>query len=120
MENSNASRFSPEGEWKAARQDDLTRDVLDAVEAWFRRSPQSPASRIAIPRDLLDSPVEFTPFEFTATPVVKLVREDEGDGLVDFLGEGQASSGVTLSFLATLRPEGDGRYVLWSPVSLVP
>lgn len=122
MVNSTGSRFSPKGGWRgedgwAERM--LFREVLDLARATFQCDPLPCTEHIVIPDDLVDTSAGRFPVTFSPRSRVGQVRKDEHDGFIDFIGFGTINHDH-VSFMATLRAEGEGQYSLWGPIILVP
>lgn len=121
--NSNGNRFTPDGDWRPVEPDspsDLVREVQEVVGRSLRCEHLEDTPHISVPGPLRAVPGEFSPIALSRPPVVDSVRESASERLTDFLGSAQATDGDYVPFLATLQHEGEGRYSLWSPVSLVP
>lgn len=124
MANSNRGRFSPEGTWldiDGTGLGDLVfvLEVEDLVEKSLRCQRIEGTLHISVPEELRESFDGFVPVPRPFSPRVSSLRMDDQAGLVDIIGFGKVQ-GDTLGFLVTLKREEEGRYSLWSPVSIVP
>lgn len=121
MTNSNGNRFSPLGNWKAADDGGLG-GIAFEVQALMERSllceRLEDLPHIIVPEELRNASREFAPIAFSSPPTVTSVRVDDCGSLTDFLGVGRVQ-GDEIAILVTLQ-HGDGHYILWSPISIVP
>lgn len=130
--NSTGNRFGPNksgpgGEWGGVGEryvyGQLRKDAEAVAEAFLRVTTIQDSPTIRIPEDLRFPSLDASPIEYVETGhLLTLERFDPEDGLLDLVGqvELQGATGMSLSFMLTLRPIEEHVYRLWSAPTFVP